>query len=208
MRRLLLYLVASLLLLTAVGCQKDIYNIFGIDTDAPISLECNGSRFDFSSTRFSSNTGNFKTYDHPEVRMHDDGGFGFDLHRTLDSGLGIQADLEFYIDYEDSPFELDKVYTLIDVEGSRACISFREQGASIPLPGGGTVTDIVTHSYHAIDGWIIFREQEPYGSSDCLFSGEFSFRGRSEQDDTIELRKGTFTDCRVCWRGGKGCNEY
>jgi hypothetical protein len=70
------------------------------------------------------------------------------------------------------------------------------------------VTDIIVHDYYAIDGWIIFREQEPYGHSGYLFSGEFSFRGRSEQDDTIELRKGTFTDCRVCWRGGKGCNEY
>lgn len=203
--RLLCYLMALSLLLT-VGCEKDFYNIFGVDTDAPISLECNGSRFDFSSTRFSSNTGNFKTYDHPEVRMHDDGGFGFDLHRTLDSGLGIQADLEFDIDYEDSPFELDKVYTLKDVNSSRAAIIFYERGASKPLPGGGTVTDINTYCYQAIDGWIIFREQEAYGS-DYLLSGEFSFRGRTDEGDEIVVRKGTFADCRICWADEDGCNN-
>lgn len=208
MRTWLRYCFVLLSLLLTVGCKKDFYSLFGVDTDAPISVELSGSRYDFRSTLFTSNTGYFTDHNHPEIVIREGGGFSFELYRELDSTVGIGAMLDIDIDFEDSTFELDKVYTLIDVEGSRACISFREQGASTPLPGGGTVTDIVTHSYHAIDGWIIFREQEPYGSSDCLFSGEFSFRGRSEQDDTIELRKGTFTDCRVCWRGGKGCNEY
>lgn len=208
MRVLRLYCFVALLLLVSTGCKKDFYGIFGMDTDAPISVELSGSRYGFSSTLFTSNTGYFTELNHPEIVIREGGGFSFELYRELDSSVGIGATLLFDIDFEDSPFELDKVYTLVDVEGSRACISFSERGATTPLPGGGTVTDIVTHSYHAIDGWIIFREQEPYGSSGYLFSGEFSFRGRSEQGDTIELRKGTFTDCRVCWQGGKGCNEY
>ena len=208
MRARLIYCLAVLALLFTTGCKKDFYGIFGMDTDAPISVELSGSRYDFCSTLFSSNTGYFTDYNHPEIVIRQGGGFSFELYRELSSSVGIGATLDFDIDFEDSAFELDKVYTLIDVEGSRACISFKERGATTPLPGGGTVTDIVTHSYHAIDGWIIFHEQEPYGSSSYLFSGEFSFRGRSDEGDTIELRKGTFTDCRVCWRGGKGCNEW
>jgi hypothetical protein len=198
----------ALSLLLTVGCEKDFYSIFGVDADAPITVELSGSCYDFRSTLFSSNAGYFTDRNHPEIVIREGGGFSFELYRELSSSVGMGATLDFDIDFEDSTFELNKVYTLIDVEGSRACISFREQGASTPLPGGGTVTDIIVHDYYAIDGWIIFREQEPYGHSGYLFSGEFSFRGRSEQDDTIELRKGTFTDCRVCWRGGKGCNEY
>ena len=208
MRARLIYCLAVLALLFTTGCKKDFYGIFGMDTDAPISVELSGSRYGFCSTLFSSNTGYFTDYNHPEIVIRQGGGFSFELYRELGSSVGIGATLDFDIDFEDSAFELDKVYTLIDVEGSRACISFKERGATTPLPGGGTVTDIVTHSYHAIDGWIIFHEQEPYGSSSYLFSGEFSFRGRSDEGDTIELRKGTFTDCRVCWRGGKGCNEW
>ena len=208
MRARLIYCLAVLALLFTTGCKKDFYGIFGMDTDAPISVELSGSRYGFSSTLFSSNTGYFTDYNHPEIVIRQGGGFSFELYRELGSSVGIGATLLFDIDFEDSAFELDKVYTLIDVEGSRACISFKERGATTPLPGGGAVTDIITYDYHAIDGWIIFHEQEPYGSSSFLFSGEFSFRGRSEQGDTIELRKGTFTDCRVCWRGGKGCNEW
>lgn len=208
MRARLIYCLAVLALLFTTGCKKDFYGIFGMDTDAPISVELSGSRYGFCSTLFSSNTGYFTDYNHPEIVIRQGGGFSFELYRELGSSVGIGATLDFDIDFEDSAFELDKVYTLIDVEGSRACISFKERGATTPLPGGGTVTDIIVHNYHAIDGWIIFHEQEPYGSSSFLFSGEFSFRGRSEQGDTIELRKGTFTDCRVCWRGGKGCNEW
>ena len=207
MRARLIYCLAVLALLFTTGCKKDFYGIFGMDTDAPISVELSGSRYGFCSTLFSSNTGYFTDYNHPEIVIRQGGGFSFELYRELGSSVGIGATLDFDIDFEDSAFELDKVYTLIDVEGSRACISFKERGATTPLPGGGTVTDIVTHSYHAIDGWIIFHEQEPYGSSSYLFSGEFSFRGRSDEGDTIEVRKGTFTDCRVCWQGGKGCNE-
>ena len=208
MRTRLIYCFMALSLLLMSGCEKDFYSIFGVDADAPITVELSGSRYDFRSTLFSSNAGMFTDNNHPEIVIREGGGFSFELYRELSSSVGMGATLDIDIDFEDSAFELDKVYTLIDVEGSRACISFREQGASTPLPGGGTVTDIIVHDYYAIDGWIIFREQEPYGSSGYLFSGEFSFRGRSEQDDTIELRKGTFTDCRVCWRGGKGCNEY
>ena len=197
----------ALLLLVSTGCKKDFYGIFGMDTDAPISVELSGSRYGFCSTLFSSNTGYFTDYNHPEIVIRQGGGFSFELYRELGSSVGIGATLLFDIDFEDSTFELDKVYTLIDVEGSRACISFKERGATTPLPGGGAVTDIIAYDYHAIDGWIIFHEQEPYGSSSFLFSGEFSFRGRNDEGDTIEVRKGTFTDCRVCWQGGKGCNE-
>lgn len=207
MRARLIYCLAVLALLFTTGCKKDFYGIFGMDTDAPISVELSGSRYGFCSTLFSSNTGYFTDYNHPEIVIRQGGGFSFELYRELGSSVGIGATLDFDIDFEDSAFELDKVYTLIDVEGSRACISFKERGATTPLPGGGAVTDIITYDYHAIDGWIIFHEQEPYGSSSFLFSGEFSFRGRSDEGDTIELRKGTFTDCRVCWQGGKGCNE-
>ena len=207
MRARLIYCLAVLALLFTTGCKKDFYGIFGMDTDAPISVELSGSRYGFCSTLFSSNTGYFTDYNHPEIVIRQGGGFSFELYRELGSSVGIGATLDFDIDFEDSAFELDKVYTLIDVEGSRACISFKERGATTPLPGGGTVTDIIAYDYHAIDGWIIFHEQEPYGSSSFLFSGEFSFRGRSDEGDTIELRKGTFTDCRVCWQGGKGCNE-
>ena len=208
MRARLIYCLAVLALLFTTGCKKDFYGIFGMDTDAPISVELSGSRYGFCSTLFSSNTGYFTDYNHPEIVIRQGGGFSFELYRELGSSVGIGATLDFDIDFEDSAFELDKVYTLIDVEGSRACISFKERGATTPLPGGGAVTEIITYDYHAIDGWIIFHEQEPYGSSSFLFSGEFSFRGRSDEGDTIELRKGTFTDCRVCWRGGKGCNEW
>ena len=207
MRARLIYCLAVLALLFTTGCKKDFYGIFGMDTDAPISVELSGSRYGFSSTLFSSNTGYFTDYNHPEIVIRQGGGFSFELYRELGSSVGIGATLLFDIDFEDSAFELDKVYTLIDVEGSRACISFKERGATTPLPGGGAVTDIIAYDYHAIDGWIIFHEQEPYGSSSFLFSGEFSFRGRSDEGDTIEVRKGAFTDCRVCWQGGKGCNE-
>ena len=207
MRARLIYCLAVLALLFTTGCKKDFYGIFGMDTDAPISVELSGSRYGFCSTLFSSNTGYFTDYNHPEIVIRQGGGFSFELYRELSSSVGIGATLDFDIDFEDSAFELDKVYTLIDVEGSRACISFKESGATTPLPGGALVTDIITYDYHAIDGWIIFHEQEPYGSSSFLFSGEFSFRGRSDEGDTIEVRKGTFTDCRVCWQGGKGCSE-
>lgn len=203
--RLLCYLMA-LSLLIAVGCEKDFYNIFGVDTDAPIELECYGSRFEFDGTKFSSNTGYFKPYNHPEIRIFDDGGFGFDLQRYLVSSVGMDVDFEFDIDYEDSEFELDRVYTLKDVNSSRAAITFYEYGATTPLPGGALVTDIITHSYVAVDGWIIFTKQEEYGS-DYLLSGEFSFRGVSESGDEIKVRNGSFADCRTCFADEDGCKN-
>ena len=208
MRRITHILSAVTLLLGIVSCEKDFFSVIGLDAAAPIECKLSGSNYNLRDKKFSSDGGIYTSNNHPEIVIREGGGFSFELYRELSSSVGMGATLDFDIDFEDSAFELDKVYTLIDVEGSRACISFREQGASTPLPGGGTVTDIIVHDYHAIDGWIIFREQQPYGSSGYLFSGEFSFRGRSEQGDTIELRKGTFTDCRVCWQGGKGCNEW
>ena len=161
MRARLIYCLAVLALLFTTGCKKDFYGIFGMDTDAPISVELSGSRYGFSSTLFSSNTGYFNDYNHPEIVIREGGGFSFELYRELGSSVGIGATLLFDIDFEDSAFELDKVYTLVDVESSRACISFKERGATTPLPGGGAVTDIIVHDYHAIDGWIIFHERSP-----------------------------------------------
>ena len=83
----------ALLLLVSTGCKKDFYGIFGMDTDAPISVELSGSRYGFSSTLFSSNTGYFTELNHPEIVIREGGGFSFELYRELDSSVGIGATL-------------------------------------------------------------------------------------------------------------------
>ena len=68
------------------------------------------------------------------------------------------------------------------------------------------MTDIITHRYSAIDGYLIISSMEEY-NDDFLISGEFSFRGRCDElDDIVEVRDGKFKDCRVCVSYGKGCN--
>ena len=90
MRRLFAIAI-SLILLTS--CAKDFYYIFGMDVDAPISVELSGSRYEWDNELFTSDSGYYSHYNHPDLVLHDDGGFSFELNRGLGSEVGKDADL-------------------------------------------------------------------------------------------------------------------
>lgn len=206
MRRFAHIIIVVCLALCGVSCKKDFASMLGIDADAPIEMRLYGSNYGWSGDKFSSNAGYFNNINHPEIVIKDDGGFTLDLHRDLESKSGNSLCFNIYINNRYSTFELDHVYSLVLVGDAMASIEFSEKGPSRPLPGGGTVTDIITHRYSAIDGYLIISSMEEY-NDDFLISGEFSFRGRCDElDDIVEVRDGKFKDCRVCVSYGKGCN--
>jgi hypothetical protein len=87
-----------------------------------------------------------------------------------------------------------------------ACIDIQERGATQTLPGGGTVTDIITHCYRATDGYLKITKMEPY-SGDYLLSGEFRFNAECQTDgDVLEVTNGKFSNCRVCVSYGSDCH--
>lgn len=203
MKRLFIIAI-SLILFTS--CAKDFYYIVGIDADAPITAELRGSRYEWDNELFSSERGYFSYYNHPDITLHEDGGFTFEFRRSLGSEVGKSADL--WIGFkEDSPYELNKVYSLIILGESRAAITFSERGESHTMPSGTVATDIINHTYEAQDGYIIFTEQQEYGG-DYLLSGEFRFRGVSEDGDEIFVEHGTFANCRVHKSFGSECNGW
>ena len=191
-------MIASCVALGLASCSKDFASIIGIDADATIEMKLYGSNYNFNGEKFMSTAGYFTEYNHPEIVMKEDGGFTLDLYRELGSGKGNQLTFNLYINNDHSTLELKKVYSLVLLGDAQACIDIRERGDSQTLPGGGTVTEIITHCYRAIDGYIKFTKIEEYGS-DYLFSGEFSFKGQCANDkDIVEVRNGKFTACRVC----------
>lgn len=205
MRRLSHILLVVFSLLVLVSCAKDFGYILGLDTDAPMEVTLSGSRYNFDEERFSSDGGIFTWRNHPEIVVGDDGGFEFDLYRGLGSESGMEATLYFYLDNFHSDFEVDKVYSLTLLGRGRACIDFSERGATTTLPSGTTVTEIITYCYRAVDGYIIFTQREPYGTDDYLCSGEFRFTGRTEQGDELEVSRGKFSNCRICFTTEEGC---
>lgn len=187
------------------SCFKDFGYIIGLDADAPMEATLYGSRYDWDGEKFSSEGGIFTYRNHPEIIVNRDGGFEFDLYRGLKSNTGKGATLYFYLDNFHSDFEVGKVYSLALLGENQACIDFQERGATTTLPSGATVTDIVTYCYKATDGYIIFTKREEY-MNDYVMSGEFEFTGRTKDGDEIEVRKGKFSNCRVCFRQDEGCN--
>ncbi len=204
MKRLLHISLIAISVVVFSACAKDFGYIIGLDTDAPISLTLYGSRYEWEGEEFTSDGGVFTDRNHPEIVIGDDGGFKFDLRRGLESESGKAATLYFYLDNFNSDFEIDKVYSLTLLGKGRACVDFQERGATTTLPSGTTVTDIITLCYRAVDGYIIFTNREEYGE-DYLLSGEFEFTGRTTDGDELEVRKGKFTDCRVCFATEAGC---
>ena len=204
MKRLLHISLIAISVVVFSACAKDFGYIIGVDADAPISLTLYGSRYEWEGEEFTSDGGIFTNRNHPEIVIGDDGGFKFDLRRGLESASGKDATLYFYLDNFHSDFEIDKVYSLTLLGKGRACVDFQERGATTTLPSGTTVTDIITLCYRAIDGYIIFTSREEYGE-DYLLSGEFEFTGRTKDGDELEVRKGKFTDCRVCFATDEGC---
>lgn len=198
MKRLLHISLIAISVVVFSACAKDFGYIIGLDTDAPISLTLYGSRYEWAGEEFTSDGGVFTNRNHPEIVIGGDGGFKFDLRRGLESESGKGATLYFYLDNFHSDFEIDKVYSLTLLGKGRACVDFQERGATTTLPSGTTVTDIITLCYRAVDGYIIFTNREEYGE-DYLLSGEFEFTGRTKDGDELEVRKGKFTDCRVCF---------
>ena len=203
--RSLFAIAISLILLTS--CAKDFYYIFGMDVDAPISVELSGSRYEWDNELFTSDSGYFSHYNHPDLVLHDDGGFSFELNRALGSEVGKNADLWISVEDEDSPYELNRVYSLIILGESRASITFSERGESYTMPNGTVVTDIIHHTYYATDGYLIFTEQSEY-SGDYILSGEFRFKGVSEDGDEIYVERGTFANCRIHKSHGADCDEW
>lgn len=201
MRRLFAIAI-SLILLTS--CAKDFYTIFGLDVDAPISAKLSGSRYEWDEELFSSSGGYYSEGNHPDLILHEDGGFTFEMGRSLVCEDGKDAYLSLYIEDEDSPYELNKVYSLIILGNSRASITFNELNETHTLPSGTTVSDYIAYRYEAVDGYIVFTKQEDSGTG-YLLSGRFRFRGVSEDGDEIFVEKGTFTDCRVHESHGDNC---
>lgn len=202
------YLVIAIGLSLLLGsCAKDFYSLFGLDVDAPISLELTGSRYEWDGELFASDGGYYSYGNHPDLIIHEDGGFTFDLHRSLGSEVGKGAELSLHIDDYDAPYELNKVYSLVILGDAYASITFRERGMTYPLPSGTTVTEYITHEYKAKDGYIIFTKQEEYGDG-YLLSGEFKFRGVCEDGDEISVENGTFRDCRVHESHGDSCEGW
>ncbi len=204
MRRFILVSFLSIFALGFVSCLDEH---FGIDSNATISMNLYGSGYGWNGEKFSSSTGIFNDWNHPEFVIKDTGGFTLDLHRQLGSEAGSKLQFYIYINNDYAPLELDKVYSLVLLGESMACIDFYDQATTKPLPGGGSVTEYAPRRYKAIDGYIKFTRAEEYGD-DYKFSGEFSFSGRCEEfDDSIEVRNGEFENCRICVALGEGCNS-
>lgn len=206
MRRTILYIILMLTMLGELSCAKDFSSLFGIDADAPIEATLYGSRYGWNGEKFTSNAGIFTGRNHPEILINSDGGFEFELRRTLGSEAGLSATLYFYLDNFHSDFEPNKVYSLTLLGKGRACIDFQERGGTTTLPSGTTVTDIITHCYRAVDGYIIFTRCEVCGD-ERLCSGEFEFTGCTDEGDRLEVRKGKFADCRICFATEAGCPQ-
>lgn len=201
------FILVSLLTVFTLGFVSCLDENFGVDSNAQISMNLYGSGYGWNGEKFSSSKGIFNNWDHPEFVIKNTGGFTLDLHRELGSEVGNSLKFYIYINNDYSPLELDKVYSLVLLGESMACVEFYDRGATKPLPGVGSVTEYVTRCYKAIDGYIKFTRAEEYGS-DYKFSGEFSFCGRCEEfDDSIEVRNGTFENCRICVALGDGCNS-
>lgn len=206
MRRSILYVVLSVAMLGFTSCAKDFGYIIGLDADAPISLELNGSRYEWNEELFESGGGIYTSRNHPELIIHDRGGFTFELRRALETDAGKSAELYFCIENEISTFELDKAYSLILVGESFAEVNFSETGATQTLPSGTTVTEIINYSYDAKDGYILFTDMEEYSGGSYLMSGEFSFRGVNSDGDELVVRNGKFENCRVHVSYGDECD--
>ena len=204
MRRFILVSLLSVLALGFVSCLDEY---MGLDSNAQISMNLYGSGYDWKGEKFSSSTGIFNDWNHPEFVIKNTGGFTLNLSRELGSEVGNRLQFHIYINNDYSPLELDRVYSLVLLGESMASVEFSDKGVTKPLPGGGTVTEYVTRCYKAVDGYIKFTRAEEYGD-DYKFSGEFSFCGRCEEfDDSIEVRNGTFENCRICVALGDGCNS-
>lgn len=207
MRRGILYImVLAVAVFGMTSCMKDLGYILRQDVDAPISMELNGSRYEWDEELFSSDVGIYAMRNHPDLVLHDGGGFTFELRRTLACDSEKSAELYFCIENEYSEFELNKTYSLIVVGDSFAEVNFQERGPTHTLPSGTTVTDIITYSYDAKDGYILFTEMEKYSEHSYLLSGEFSFRGVSSDGDELVVKKGKFSDCRVHVSHGERCD--
>ena len=206
MRRLLTTLFVAISMCSLSSCERDVLSLFHLDGEAPISIKLYGSRYDFDGDKLTSDGGVFTSNNHPEIVLYDGGGFRFDLYRAIGAG-DAKATLYFDLENTNEAFELNRSYSLATADDSYACIEFREPGQTEELPSGGTVTHINTYRYNAEDGNITFTKQEPYGD-DYLFSGEFEFVGRTKDGDEIEVRSGKFSNCRICFKFGEGCNGW
>lgn len=178
-----------------------------MDGKAPISAKLYGSRYGFNGDKFKSDGGIFSPNNHPEIVIYNDRGFRFTLRRAVGIESVSESMITFELENPDADFALNRRYSLAREGESFACIEFSENGKTEELPSGGTVTEIINYYYRAVDGYIIFTKQEPYGD-DYLFSGEFEFVGRTKDGDEIEVRNGKFSDCRICFRYDVGCNGY
>lgn len=206
MRRLLTTLFVVISMCSLSSCERDFLSLFHLDGEAPISIQLYGSRYDFDGDKLTSDGGVFTSNNHPEIVLYDGRGFRFDLYRAIGAD-DAKATLYFDLENTNEAFELNRSYSLATADDSYACIEFREPGETEELPSGGTVTHINTYRYNAEDGHITFTKQEPYGD-DYLFSGEFEFVGRTKDGDEIEVRSGEFSNCRICFKFGEGCNGW
>lgn len=187
-----------------VGCEKDVASIYGVDADAPITAELTGSYIDYQSEKVSSESGIFSQNNHPEVIFNSDGSFDFELCRTLSDEHDRGVTLSFYIRGETSVFELDKVYSLIELGEARACVDLERCTGYEEMDSGTKIIYYETVCYKAVDGYIKFTKQEPYGSHN-LMSGEFRFTARDEYGTELNVDKGRFSNCRVCFANEDGC---
>ena len=207
MRRLLTTLFVAISMCSLSSCERDFLSLFHLDGEAPISIKLYGSRYDFDGEKLKSGGGVFSPNNHPEMVIYSEGGFKFDLYRHISGAGDTDATIYFSLESPNADFELNRRYSLATADESYACIEFREPGQTEELPSGGTVTHINTYRYNAEDGHITFTKQEPYGD-DYLFSGEFEFVGRTKDGDEIEVRSGQFSNCRICFKFGEGCNGW
>lgn len=198
MRRYTLILLALALL--AISCEKREWarRVAEVDIDSYVYADISGTYRDYKKVRFSSDSGHYKIYDHPELKMHDDGTFSFKLARSLYNKRGEDIHICFYWDRDKNDFEFGKVYPLTLLGKARADIDLYDREGTY-------------HRYHtmyeAVDGWIIFKSRRPYDEG-FLFSGEFYFKGKSEDGDMALIENGKFRDCRICWSNDYCCSDF
>ena len=194
MKRFLALIFVAML---SISCtEREWYLSRGIDSSSYISATITGSFYNYNNERFTSDSGQFNSYYHPEFTMHDDGTFDFTLKRKLSSKKGHDIWLNFKWENIDGEIALDKVYSLKVVGESRASITLN-------LPSVDPYEQ-KTKEYNSTSGWIVFTSKRVY-SGGMLYTGEFCFEAEAEDGQKVSVTNGKIIDCRICIADDYGC---
>ena len=194
MKRLLTLILVAMLSMSCTEREWLLMN--GTDSSSYISATVTGTLYNCINERFTSDSGQFNDYYHPEFTMHDDGTFDFNLKRKLSSKNG--HDIWLYFEWEnlDGKITLDKVYSLKVVGDSRARITSS-------IVHADTLKE-KTKEYNSTSGWIVFTSKRVY-SGGMLYTGEFCFEAEAEDGTKVSVTNGHIIDCRICIADDYGC---